>query len=425
MGDYDNALCLLNRYSQRFGTSADYWKLRARLFVDAGFYSWGLELNSTIYDRFPKESDVIAVQTDALFQANFRCAAWQEYNRLLWLDPTSDDLDDLRDEIVIPKTALISFGNEYSSYFDPEDLMMPSNQFEYINQSDTTEIIRIPITATLYINPVTILISQFQHEILKVNYNTGLETIDGKTQISDTEFLVGLRQLFDCRLESQLILGDLRIADGYDTPIFSFVNNFLVNQRTFIVLEFLRELYRPVDLTNGSPRSVSLHILEESARSHISLRPGLQSAVEIDMRLSELSDHNCYWRISIDPDVNVYNGNKVNIDLGLDTEVYSFRNTKLGVLNGYYSPSLYQLYELVALVNFVPHKDLTVQVYGAGGIIRDENSFGFQFADEFGLQVKQTVGNFDFNAGVIYTYWGLLPHYHEVDVSVGLCWRLG
>lgn len=424
LGNYDYALGLLDCYSEKFGVSSDYWKLRARLFVDAGFYSGGLGINTALRDSFPNETAVLAVQTDALFQANLRCAALQEYHRITCLDPKSDDLDDLRDEIIIPRTAYLSFGNEYNSYFDPEDLMTPSNQFQYINQSDTIEIIRIPITGTVYINPVTVIISQLQHEILKSNFNTNLETIDGKTQISDTEFLIGLRRLFDCKLESQLILGDLKISDGYDTLVFTSTNNFLINQQTFIVLEFLRELYRPIDLTNGSPRSVSLHILEKSARSHISLRPGLQSAIEIDMRASRLSDNNCYWRLSIDPDVNVYNGNIINIDLGLDTEMYSFANPRKGNLNGYYAPRLYQLYELVGLINIVPHKNLSLQVYGAGGVIRDENSHGFQLTDEFGVQVKQAVNNFEFSAGVSYLYWGLLPHYHEVDVSIGLTWRL-
>jgi hypothetical protein len=421
--NYEHALCILSAYSNRFGIDKDYLEVKARIYADAGFYCSALRINNYLLRENPHDGYIIATQASALYESGRPAEALATLDYLTRTDPDSDDINFLNATIREPLLSSISLGDRYSDLSLSSSPMDIPSTGQFIYQNDSVKIIRLPLLIKLYLSPNTNLLFQGLYEHYSAGSNSGLTTINGQTSIHDEEFQVGVEHLVPALVKVRASLGGLFISNGHSFLVYNIGGKFFVSERLALSLAFVHELFRPIDLTNGSPRSVSLGILETGARAHINYKTSLQSTLDIDLRASALSRSNNYTRLSIEPGTVIYNTNISTLEAGLNFEFLSFKRDLPQEQDGYYSPRFYQAYELILLYKLHPIDNFLLQFLFGAGIAKDNHS-AFGPANDTAIEASYTVcKHVDLIAAVDYVYRGISPAYYEADGSLGITWR--
>ncbi len=419
--NYNKAITILNNYQYLFGADYDYKRSKARVFADAGFYDSALQLNNPLIKASPNDSYLMATQASALFQSGQTREALGELHNLINKDPKSDDIAYLKILMIEPLQSTISVGTRFQDLTQATDPMYIPPSAQFIHQNDTVTIYRVPIEMQYYFNPTTSLILTALGEFLSADRGNSLATDTGGSSISDQEYFIGIDSLVRSNIELQGLLGDITISNGKNRMAGYFAGKVAPNERWKISFGALHDLYRPIDLTNGSPRSVSLAIMETGGRVHVNYKSSLQSTVDVDFRMSHLSDNNLYARLAFEPGLVIFNTDRTNLMLGLDTEWLSFNKQLFE--DGYYSPRLFQLYEVVGLYNINVTPTFYVELYAGGGFTKD-NLSPLGPAADLGIETKYTLyKNVDLSSEVDYLARSLTPFYSEVRGSISLTWR--
>jgi hypothetical protein len=422
--NYCQAMDVLNQYYLMFGEDEDYLKTVARVNADAGFYTRSLILNESLMKQHPKNEYLIATQASALYQSRRPEAALALLDYLKEINPTSAQLPVLDAMIRTPLQDNYSLGERFTDFSFLNLPMHIPSAFQYVHQSDTVSIARVPFIMQNYFNPSTSLLFKAQYEYYHAALNSGLETVDGRTHIQDTEYYIGLNKVLNQAMQIQGVLGDLAISNHHNFIVYNLVANLFPTERLNLSLQMVHDLFRPLDIYNGSPLLVSLGILETTGRTHISYKFDLQSSLDFDVRYGSLSDGNAYTRLVFDPSSTVYYGAKVKAALVLDLEWLHALNSR--AVGGYYSPSLYQLYELGVSVDFNATDKLFFQFYLAAGTVKDNVTPHFGGATALMVQSRYALRkSLDLVAGMDYIFEQVSPSYNEVDASLGLNWRFG
>lgn len=440
--NYNEAISVLNNYQKLFGTDYDFQRSKARVFADAGFYDSALKLNDPLIKRSPNDSYLMATQASALYQSGKKTEGLTELNELIRKHPESDDIDYLKILIAQPLQSSLSVGSRFQDLTQATDPMYVPPSGQYIHQNDSVSIYRVPILMQHYFNPTTSLLFSALGETLTARPGSDLTTagkepntdedIDedipeqpgfnvGKSRISDQEYLIGLDSFVTPRVELQGLVGGVAISNGLKRPAVYLASKVSPNEDWKISVGALHDLYRPIDLTNGSPRSVSLAIMETGGRFHTNYKPSLESTIDLDLRVSHLSDSNSYARLDFEPGLIVFNTNRTNLMLGLNAEWLTF-NKDLSE-DGYYAPSLFQLYEIIGLYNINVTPTFYIELYAGGGVSKD-NSSHLGPAGDVGIETKYTIyKNIDLSGEVDYLGRTIKPFYSEFRGSVSLTLR--
>lgn len=419
--NYNMAINILNSYRNVFGPDYDYKRSKARVFADAGFYDSALQLNNPLIQSSPNDSYLMATQASALYQSGRLREGLGELHSLIQKYPKSDDVEYLKILIAEPLQSTISVGTRFQDLSQATDAMYipPSGQF--IHQNDSVSIYRVPIEMQYFFTPTTSVILSAVGETLTAASGSSLITEDEKARISDQEYLMGIDSFVAPNIELQGLIGGITITNGKKRPAIYLASKIAPTERWKISVGALHDLYRPIDLTNGSPLAVSLAIMETGGRIHADYKSSLQSTLDVDFRMSHLSDNNTYTRLAFEPGQIVFNTDRTNLMLGVNAELLSFNKELFE--DGYYSPRLYQLYEVVGLYNINVTPTFYIELYAGGGITKDNLSH-FGPATDLGVETKYTLyKNVDLASEVDYLTRSLTPFYSEVRASISLTWR--
>jgi len=419
--NYNKAISLLNNYQNLFGADNDYKKHKARVFADAGFYDSSLQLNDPLIKASPNDSYLMATQASALFQSGKRSEGLGELHNLINKDPKSDDIDYLKIAIEQPLQSTISIGTRFQDLTQATDPMYIPPSAQFIHQNDTVTIYRVPVELQYYFNATTSLLLSAVGEFLSAASGNSLTTDTDRSRISDQEYLIGLDSFITPQLELQGLIGDIAISNGINRPAAYFAAKLAPNEKWKISLGALHDLYRPIDLTNGSPLEVSLAIMETGGRVHANYKSSLQSTMDLDFRISHLSDDNSYTRLAFEPGMILLNTNRTNLMLGINAEWLSFNKELFE--DGYYSPRFFQLYEVIGLYNINVTPTFYIELYVGGGVTKDNLSH-IGPASDLGIETKYTIHrNIDIASEVDYLTRALNPFYSEVRAAISLTWR--
>ena len=357
--NYSQAMAILNAYYRLFGADDDYLKTKVRVFADAGYYNSALQLNTPLLQKNPDDSYLIATQASALNQSGRYTQALSELNHLKKTDPESDDISDLEEDIITPHKSSITLGSPETYLFENDNPMDFPIDEQYIHQNNNLNIVRVPVLAQTYLNPNLRLLFLSQYEHLSAPIGSGLETINGKSTIYDIEYFLGAQTSITPDISLRGMIGSLAIGNGTENFVYNLTGKLLVTEKFQLYLQGLRELFRPPLISNDSPRSVSLGILEDGGRVHATLIPTMQSSIDLDLSASKLTDSNSYVSFYAEPEVVFYNSDKLNLTLGLELQLQSF--SKQLFINGYYSPKLYQLYEFTSFLDIKVKENLKIE----------------------------------------------------------------
>jgi hypothetical protein len=419
--NYNEAITILNIYKNLFGEDYDYQRSKARVFADAGFYDSALQLNNPLIKMSPNDSYLMATQASALFQSGKRSEGLEELQSLIKKDPKSDDIEYLKILIAEPLQSTISVGTRFQDLTQATDPMYIPPSAQFIHQNDTVNIYRVPIELQYYFNPTTSLLFSALGEFLSAESGGSLVTNTGESTISDQEYLIGIDSFVRPNIELQGLIGDIAISNGQNRIAVYLASKLAPNERWKISLGALHDLYRPIDLTNGSPRAVSLAIMETGGRFHANYKSSLQSTIDLDFRISQLSDNNLYERLEFEAGQIVFNTDRTNLMLGVNAEWLSFNKQLFE--DGYYSPNLFQMYEIIGLYNINVTPTFYIELYAGGGISKD-NFSNFGPAADLGMEIKYTIyKSLDLASEIDYVARSVEPFYTEVRGSISLTLR--
>lgn len=422
LGNYCEALEILNTYQALFGQDDQYLKILARVYSDADYYDSALFINNWLLKKYPKSAYILATETNALFESGRPAAALYEYNRLVTLAPKSDELPDLYEEVIMPLQDNVSLGYRFVDlYIQDFPWYIPSGP-QYINQNDGVEIYRLPLIVQKFLTPETSLLFKAQYERYHASPDSELLTINNEANIADWSFFGGFNTFINPHFQLQALFGSMDIQRYDNFFIYNVVGMFQTSETLTAAFQFTHDLFRPPEIYNGSPLMVSLNIIDTMARAHFTAQFDLETNMDIDLRAGRLTDNNSYFRVGLNPSTVIYNDDTTNASAILELNWFGFRRDH--EFNGYYSPELYQSYSAGVTVDYIPNNRYTLQFYGVVGAVNDTFTPGFGLATAFALAGKYSLfKNFDIVGEVDYIYEQINPFYREVDASVGVNWR--
>jgi hypothetical protein len=117
-----------------------------------------------------------------------------------------------------------------------------------------------------------------------------------------------------------------------------------------------------------SPRTIELGLTRTSHRLGFAWSPSLRYHVSVDASQDELSDGNRRWDVLVTPRRVVARTQSLNLDLGLQARYLS---TRLDLNNGYYDPSRYESYSVVAFPYWKVSENIGIGGLVAVGVQRD------------------------------------------------------
>lgn len=421
--NYCETLGILTIYNHLYGEDTNYWRLLARTYSDAGYSKTALSINNRLIKTQPNDEYLLSTQASSLYQENQPTEALKVLNQLKQQHPKSEETDSLNNTIVAPLKDKGSIGLQYVSLNNIDVANYIPTGPEYIHQNDSVTIYRAPLLFEKQINTTNTLIVKYQYENYYASIGSGLETINGHTNIYDNELYLGIKTIFNSYIQVQALVADLVINTYNSFLTYDIDLDFSPNDQLSFSIDIYRDLFRPINIYNGSPRMVSLRIIETSERAHLAYTPDIQTSVNADIRYGTFSDSNSYYYLILTPYRTFYNSEKTKISFGLDLEWEQF--AKELEKNGYYSPSLYQSYQVSSLIRYSPTNNLELELYGAIGTVKDNYTprYGFNSLLLLGGKYKLTK-KLDIVSQISYLTQQLNPFYTEIDVSFGLNWQI-
>jgi hypothetical protein len=417
-------VCPATTYANLFEKDKKSLMIKARAYSDAGYFDSSLIINTPLRAHYPKDDYIIATQANALYKSGRPKEALAQVHYLKKNLPNSEELPTLYTNIEEPLQDNLSLGYRYTDLYAMDFPMFIPSGPQFVYQNDTVTITRIPVIAQKYFfDNNTNLLFKAQYEYYRANLGSGLETAFGQTHIHDWEYYLGLNRIIRPGMQLQAFIGELDISDNHQFMVYSATANLVLNEVFLLSLEVFHDLFRPLDIYNGSPLLISLGILETTGRTHLNYKADLKTTLDLDVRYGSLSDGNAYTRTMFGPSRIVYNNDTMTLSFNLDLEWLTFINDRS--THGYYSPLLYQLYQIGAALDFNPTDDWVTQFYGAWGAVKDNFTPNFGLSGYMVAQAKYKLRkNLKLGGGVSYTYEQLKPSYQEVDVAVGVNWNL-
>ncbi len=359
--DYNEALRLLRQYCLKFGPDKLYWSREARVLSDANFYQSSEAINHHLLAQYPKDDEILGTHILNLSQTYDRSNTLDELDTANKYIPKSDELRDIGKQVRDPLKTIVSF------------------QPDFLWQNSTVTVTTLPLIVDYYVTPTTRFYTKLLFEELTASLNSGNQTIENTGNINDYSFLTGFRQIVTPQLEVGALGGALKVQDingveGKETGIYQFDANFLPNQYMKINALVMHDLFRPY-FRSSSPLAVSLGITETAGQIDSQIHPFIDTHIELLGRTGSLSDTNNYWDVQFEPKKRVFTYDNLYVELGIFTEWLSYRKDLSQ--NGYYSPTLYQDYELATNLVLQANSNATYSVRVGGGALKDNTFSNF------------------------------------------------
>ncbi len=363
VGDYDEAIELLEDYRERFGDTQTYYKVKAGIFAWSQRPDQSLAIVETLRPQMPNDPALQKVNTIALYNNHQLSEAVESLEELKRLDPDSDETKGT--ELFI-RTPLRSNVNLSGSY-----------------QKDTDDIIikRLGVKGVLVTSPKTRFWLGGEHVMLDAPVGGGLENINGSSDIDYIRAWLGGRHVISEFWGVDASIGSGSVEDGDSHFIYE------IGADLWLQDGLNMRLSRTQDIYAVSPRAVSLDILRRANQLNISWAPNFLYTVDAQLILADFSDNNKRWDIAIAPRRAFVRSQHFSLDLGLGAHWYAFDQT---LNNGYYSPLDSRRYSLTAFTSIYfnendsinasfsvgPYKDNTMDHYKTAGDITVQGIIG-------------------------------------------------
>jgi len=138
------------------------------------------------------------------------------------------------------------------------------------------------------------------------------------------------------------------------------------------------------DLLPNSPRSLSLGITRIDTVAQLTYTPDLAWTFSGLALEEELSDRNHVWRAYVSPRRALIRTPDWNIDLGISGNWYGYSRKTL--VDGYYSPSLYEGYATTAYFYYKLSDENALSLTMSYGVNKDETLPRYKFTQDYAAE---------------------------------------
>lgn len=347
-GNYAASWDVLGEYRERFGESAEYMSERASVLARGGRPRRATQLLDGLLAMAPDDYGLHLSRTVALAAQQKRRDALSAFETIERLRPEQPET---RGAKHLVRVAVASTGQPQASFY---------------SDSDGLSIRRLDPRFSVAVGDGTRLNAGYERADFRARAGSGLDQIGGATTAQHEHAWVGVRQ----RAGRLTLAGQAGYASVETKDRFAYA----------VSGEYASDT---VQMTAGreagfflvSPRTIGLGLTRLTHTVQFDWTPSFRYHVAGGATHDDLSDGNRRWDVLIVPRRSVARTQRLNLDLGVQLRQFG---TTRNLENGYYDPSRYENYSLVAFPYWKVSENIGVGGVFAAGVQRDDSrpSFG-------------------------------------------------
>jgi tetratricopeptide (TPR) repeat protein len=346
-GNFAASWDVLDQYRGRFGESPEYSRERAAVLARGGRPRAATPLIERLLAAAPGDYGLNLSRTIALAARQRRGDALAASDAIERQWPGQPETRGARSLV---RVAVASTGEPRASYY---------------SDSDGLRVARIDPRVSAAMLDGTRLDAGYERADLRARPGSGLEQVGGATDASHQLAWIGLVQragLFTLRGHA----GYAAIADR---------DRFAYLLSATLVSDAVRlSAARESGYFVVSPRTVGLGLTRLTHRMQLEWAPSFRHVVAVEGAVDELSDGNRRWDVIVAPRRSIARTQWLNLDLGVQLRQFG---TTRDLDNGYYDPSRYESYTIVAFPYWKASESTGLGGMVAVGAQRDEHAGSF------------------------------------------------
>lgn len=356
-GDFDTGLALLERYRAAGGEELTYQHELSLMLAWGGRPYGALTIAEAGLARDPNDFTFHFARSVALNNGYETGLALQEADRLAQLRPNAPELVGLRRILDIAQRPYMQL--DLGGHWESDNVSTQLVDLSYHQpiadgwwafvggHSDFTQAVRG---------------SQFA-------------PVGGGTTTDLGGGYVGAQARLSFATLGTLRVGGSQTTNGRTTPTYQAAIDSRVSDELRVQLSNVRDFY-PI-----SPRSLSRGVTRMDSTAQLTFTPDLAWTVGLIAQEGELSHDNHGWRVYLAPRRAIIRTEDWNVDLGVTGNWYGY--SRKPILDGYYSPSLYQYYAGTAYIYYKLSDESGLALNIAYGVNRDETIPSYKFTQDY------------------------------------------
>lgn len=339
VGDYSQAVELLDNYKSQYGENIEYLKIKARVLALAGDSKAAIKILEPLLTDAPNDYGLLYSKTLAVASGHNTQTILTNLSVLSALDPQSVDTKNINRVLQAP--------------LKPE----VSANFAFQNNSDGTSYQSAGVSASKLFSPTVKIFGGADSAFLHATAASGFSAINGNSEVTYNRAWLGAKKALNENFEVDAMGGGGQTA-FHNNGIYEVGLNYWQGN------QFNGRLSHRQDLLTVSPLAASMGILRNSNRIEGNWMPDYKNTIASSFNYDTYSGNNTRWEYDLAPRHAFIRNKDFNLDLGLSGQWLSF--SKPNAL-GYYSPSSYARYAFTFFSYWKIDDDSGLSVVGSVG----------------------------------------------------------
>jgi tetratricopeptide (TPR) repeat protein len=358
VGNYAQAVELLEGYKNQYGESIEFLKVKARVLALAGDSKEAIKILEPLLVEAPNDYGLLYSRTLAVASGHNSQNILSNLSVLSALDPSNIDTQNINRVLRTP--------------LKPE----VSANFAFQNNSDGTSYQSAGVSASKYYSPTVKIFGGVDSAFLHATPASGFAATNGNSEVTYNRAWLGAKKIINQNFEIDAMGGDGRTA---------FHNNgiYEVGLNYFEGNQFNGRLSHRQDLLTVSPLAASMGILRNSNRIEGNWMPDYKNTISSSFNYDTYSGNNTRWEFDLAPRRAFIRNKDFNLDLGLSGQWLGFSQPNA---LGYYSPSSYARYAATFFSYWKIDDDSGLSVVGSAGPQKGDPMTAYRMSGGIGAE---------------------------------------
>jgi len=358
VGNYSEAIVLLDEYKTKVGEDQEYLKIQARVLALSGDSSGAIRILEPLLSFSPNDYGLMYSKTLAVASGRDPQSLLSHLDTLSQLDPESIDTQNINRVLRTP--------------LKPE----VGANFAFQNNSDGTSFQLAGISASNYISPTLKIFGGADSLFMHATNTSGYAAVNGNSEVTYNRAWLGARKLINKNFEVDALGGGGKTSFHGNGVYEIGVNYWQGNQLN-------GRLSHRQDLVTVSPLAASIGVLRNSNRIEGNWTPDYKNTIATSFNYDTYSGNNTRWEYNLAPRRSFIRSSLLNLDLGLSGQWLGF--SKPNAL-GYYSPSSYTRYAVTFFSYWKIDDDSGLSVVGSAGPQKGDPMTAYRMSGGIGAE---------------------------------------
>lgn len=358
IGNYSDAIELLDEYKLQIGENQEYLKIQARVLALSGDSSAAIKILEPLLIFSPDDYGLLYSKTLAVASGRDPQSLLSHLATLSELDPENIDTKNINRVLRTP--------------LKPE----VGANFAFQNNSDGTSFQLAGISAGNYVSPTLKIFGGADSLFMHATDTSGYSAINGSSEVTYSRAWLGARKLINENFEIDG-LGGAGKTSFHGNGVYEVGVNYWQGNK------LNGRLSHRQDLLTVSPLAASIGVLRNSNRLEGNWTPDYKNTIATSFNYDTYSGNNTRWEYNLAPRRSFIRSKLINLDLGLSGQWLAF--SKPNAL-GYYSPSSYSRYAVTFFSYWKIDDDSGLSVVGSAGPQKGDPMTAFRMSGGIGAE---------------------------------------